>query len=173
MEKTTDAIERVAKAIEAFNESVAKAREELENMLRAELIAYIIARFNEVSYAKQPLHLKSKTREHPWKDNDGNVVLFGTDNPCKHWDVMGIKKTENSKEEYERTGQFYSGEIRYYVERNRKYRPSDDFKKSVFRIDKDCQLGCDELMEIAMCLKGYHRNVHMDSNWNGWYYDRD
>jgi len=173
MEKMTDAIERTTKAIEKFNEQVAKAREELEKTLRAELIAYIIARFNEVSYAKQPLHLKSKTNEHPMKDADGNAILFGSDNPCRNWDVMGIKKTENSKEERERTGQFYSGEIRYYVEKNRRYCSRDDFKKSVFRIDKDCQLSYDQLKEIALCLKGYHRNVFMDSNWNGWYYDRD
>lgn len=173
MEKITDAIERTTKAIEEFNDQVAKAREELEKMLKAELIAYIIARFNEVSYAKQPLHLKSKTKEHPWKDDDGNVVLFGSDNPCRNWDVMGIKKTVSESIEDRRNGRYYTGEIRYYVEKNRKYRPSDDFKKSVFRLDKDCQLSYDQLKEIALCLKGYHRDVHMDSNWNGWYYDRD
>ena len=173
MEKMTDAIERTTKAIKEFNEQVAKARTELENCLKEELIAYIIARFNEVSYSKQPLHLKSRTCEHPWKDDDGNVILFGSDAPCRNWDVMGIKKTENSKEEYERTGRFYSGEIRYYVGKNRQYRPNDDFKKCVFRLDKDCQLSLEQLKEIAMCLKGYHRGVHMDSNWAGWYYDRD
>lgn len=150
-----DVIESGRLALEKFEARVARERAELENQLKQELIEYIVKRFSEVAYRMQPLSLKSETKEWPGPGGEKPHVS-GTDNPSKRFSVMGIKKAAD-------------GEIRFYVEKRRWWTSYEKFEENVYRIDKDCQLRYDSLVDIATALKGYHSPVYMDGNW--WRYD--
>ena len=165
-----NATERSRKAIDVFNERVALERQQLEAQVKAELVEHIIARFKEVSYREQPLSLMSKYGSTTWSDGS---LSSGSEKPCKHFSVFGMKKVVSESIEDRRNGRYYTGEKKYYVEKPRRYYTGEMDKKHVWRLTPDVDLPLERLFEIADCLDTYHGMVFTDSHWNGWSYDID
>ena len=152
----------ISRNLEALEAKLNRQLQEYKDNAKADLIEYIIARFKEVSYAEQALSLFSKADK---SRLDG--LVFGSSSPCRHFYLIGMQKVESPAEIRQAGGPFYTGERKYYVEKQRQYRKSDWEGKFRWCLDDTCELTYDQLMEIALCLKEYQHPVYAHSAFPG------
>lgn len=147
--RNMNTIERIHADLAAFDEQVAAKRAILVEQTKAELIHYIIARFEQVSYRDQCISLGGS----PF-DNGGEDYA-GSRTPSKHFHCIGIQQDWDPKKGW--------GEVRFYVERKRRYRAGEKF--GAYRLEPGTQLTMEELDEIATCLQQYGQPCFTTGLW--------
>ena len=165
--KTPDQVKDSVTKLEA---KLIKQLEDHKEKMRKELCDYIVAKFKEVSYAEQELSLRSKATEH--KYSDGTSRVFGSYSPCIRFAQIGMVKERTTDEVRRLTGEWYTGVRHYYVEKPRRYVKGEYDSPVRWKIDEDCTLSYDKLMEIAVCLAHYQGRVGCHTSWN-FLYDHD